>query len=122
MGSRQAYREPHLVFAAPDAPHAALELCVNFGVFAGREATPAELETLGHELLEKVESVSIVAERHYEIGSDAEAAVHQVRVAVPDEALPPEHELRELRGRLLEVTERWARLCIADRHEEIVEA
>ena len=122
MTVQETYREPALVFAAPDPPQAALELCVNFGVFAGREATPAELESLGHELLEKVASVTIVSERHYEIGADAEAAVHQVRITVPDDALPPEQELQELRGRLLEVTERWARLCIADRHEEIVEA
>ena len=118
----QTFREPALAFVVPESPQAAVELRVNFGVFAGREATQAELEALGHELLDKIANVSIVAERHYEIGSDAEAAVHQVRIAVLDEALPGDQDLGELRGRLLEVTERWARLCIADRHEEIVEA
>jgi hypothetical protein len=122
MATDATFDEPALVFAAPDYPEPALELRVNFGVFAGREATPAELETLGHELLSRFESVTIVSERHYEIGSDAEAAVHQVRIGIPVEAIPEEQELSELRGRLLEVTERWARLCIDNRHEEIVEA
>jgi hypothetical protein len=118
----QTFREPALAFAVSESPEAAVEFRVNFGVFAGREATAAELEGLGHDLLEKVARVTIVAERHYEIGGGTEAAVHQVRIAVPEEALPREHDLVELRGRLLEVAERWARLCIADRHEEIVEA
>ena len=32
-----------------------------------------------------------------------------------------ERELDELRGRLLEVSERWAQACIAERHAEIAE-
>src|SRR5213593_587879 len=121
MATDVTFAEPALVFAVPDQPDPALELRVNFGVFAGREATAAELESLGHDLLARIESVTIVAERHYEIGSDAEAAVHQVRIAVTPESLPDEQELSELRGRLLEVTERWARLCIDDRHDDVVE-
>jgi hypothetical protein len=30
-----------------------------------------------------------------------------------------EHELDELRGRLLELSERWARSCIAERHVDV---
>jgi hypothetical protein len=110
--------EPELVFAAPKRESPALELRVNFGLFAGREATPAEIETLGKELLVKVRHVSIVSERHHEIGADAECAVHQLRIEIPAEALPLwACDLPEMRGRLIEVTERWARACIADRRE-----
>jgi hypothetical protein len=114
--------EPALVFATAGREPPAVELRVNFGVFSGREATPAEIDALGKELLEKVGHVSIVSERHYAIGAEAESAVHQLRVEVPPDAISEEEgELSELRGRLFEVTERWARACIADRHEEVSE-
>jgi hypothetical protein len=100
-----------------------LELRVNFGVFAGREATEAEIELLGRELLDKLDHVSIVSERHHEIGPDAVSAVHQIRIDVPVDALPVwGRDVAELRGRLIEVTERWALACIADRHEPLNEA
>jgi hypothetical protein len=39
---------------------------------------------------------------------------------VPVDDLPDdEHELDELRGRLVEVSERWARSCIAERHVDV---
>ena len=122
MGSRQAYREPHLVFAAPDAPHAALELCVNFGVFAGREATPAEIDELADALLLEVRDVSIVAEQRHEIGDGTEAAVHQVRIEVADEDLPWADTDRDaIADRLVDAAGRWAKACIADRHAEVSE-
>jgi hypothetical protein len=105
-----------LAFAAPKREHPALELRVNFGVFAGREATQAEIDVLGRELLDKASHVSIVSERHYEIGAEAESSVHQLRIEIPADALPLwECDLPELRGRLIEVTERWASACIAER-------
>src|SRR5438270_12743999 len=101
--------EPALVFAAPVREVPVLELRVNFGVFSGREATAAEIEALARDLLEKVSHVSIVSERHYEIGAATESAVHQLRVEVPSEALPlSDADVPELRGRLIEVTDRWA--------------
>lgn len=111
-----------LAFAAdrPDPP--GLEIRVNFGVFAGREATPAEIDELARALLTHVEDVSIVSEQRHEIGGDVEAELHQVRVELDEQLLPPEREQRaELRGRLLELTERWAADCIADRHVEVSE-
>lgn len=109
-----------LVFAAPEREHPVFELRVNFGVFAGREATQAEIEALGRELLAKVSHVSIVSERHHEIGAEAESAVHQLRIDIPAEALPMwECDIPEMRGRLIEVTDRWARACIADRKQSV---
>jgi hypothetical protein len=119
-GSLAAVNEPALVFAAPKREEPALELRVNFGVFAGREATQAEIEALGKELLEKAKHVTIVSERHHEIGYEAESSVHQLRIEVPAEALPLwECDVPEMRGRLIEVTERWALGCIADRSQSV---
>jgi hypothetical protein len=115
--------ESALVFAVQEREAPVLELRVNFGVFAGRDATDAEIETLGRELLDKMDHVSIVSERHHEIGPEAGSAVHQIRIEVPADAIPLwERDLSELRGRLIEVTERWALACIADRHEPLNEA
>jgi hypothetical protein len=109
-----------LAFAVHGQEPPALEVRVNFGIFAGREATPAEIDDLGRELLEKVGAVSIVSEERHEIDTHSEASVHQVRIEVPAEALPPELGSREeLAGRLIETAERWAGACIAERHVEV---
>jgi hypothetical protein len=110
--------EERLLVFAPEAPALpALELCVNFGLFAGREVTRAEIEDLARELLTKVVRVTIVSERRYEIGGEAEAAVHQLRVLIQPGALRSDQpDLAELRGRLLEITERWARASITVRN------
>jgi hypothetical protein len=115
--------EPVIAFATRTFEPPGLEIRVNFGVFAGREATPAEIDDLAAELLGKVTEVSIVSEERHEIGPHSEAALHQVRIEVGDEDLPQdEHEIDELRGRLVEAAERWARECIAGRRVEISEA
>lgn len=111
-----------LAFAvrAPEPP--GLEVRVNFGIFAGRQATAAEVQELGALLLPEIGSVEISAETRYEIGPDSTADVHQVRIEVPQRALPAsEFQVGELAGRLVAVAERWARGCIAERHVELSE-
>jgi hypothetical protein len=99
-----------------------LEIRVNFGIFAGREATPAELDELARELLPDVGEVTVVAEQRHEVSEESEASLHQVRVEVSGERLPTDlEELEELETRLLAGAERWARVCIADRHAELTE-
>jgi hypothetical protein len=99
-----------------------LEIRINFGMHAGREATAAEIDELGKELLARVREVSIISEERHEIADGSEVQLHQVRVEVAQDDLPAgEHELDELRGRLLEVSERWAQACFAERHTEIAE-
>ena len=85
-----------------------LELVVNFGMFAGRDATAAEVERLAGALLDDLESVEIVCEHRYEFDRAREGNVYQVKVVVPREG---EH----LAGTLVEKTEAWAAECIADR-------
>jgi hypothetical protein len=115
--------EPAIAFATSTFEPPALEIRVNFGMFAGREATPAEIDDLATELLDKVPEVAIVAEDRHEISTHSEAALHQVRIEVTGDELPEdEHQLDELRGRLIETAERWARECIAGRRVEINEA
>jgi hypothetical protein len=105
-----------LAFAVHEHEPPALEVRVNFGMFAGREATPAEIDDLAAQLLEKVGSVSIVSEERHEIDTHSEAAVHQVRIEVDADSLPEELNRREeLAGRLVETAERWAGACIAER-------
>ncbi len=119
MGSH----EPAIAFATRTSEPPALEIRVNFGMFAGREATPAEIDHLAAELLDKVTEVAIVVEDRHEISAHSEAALHQVRIDVSGDELPEdEHELDEMRGRLVETADRWARECIAGRSVEISEA
>ena len=114
--------EPQLAFCVRDAEPPGVEVRVNFGVFAGRAATAAEIDELAKTLLPKVGEVAIVAERRHEIGEESEASLNQVRIEVSPEHLPDdEHELDILCGRLVEAAESWASSCIAERHAEISE-
>jgi hypothetical protein len=114
--------EPELAFCVREVEPPGVEVRVNFGVFAGRGATPAEIDDLAAALVPKVGEVSIVAEERHEIGEEAEASLNQVRIEVAPDHLPAdERELDILCGRLVEAAESWARACIAERHAEISE-
>jgi hypothetical protein len=109
-----------LAFAVHEHQTPALEVRVNFGMFAGRDATAAEIDDLAAQLLEKVGSVSIVSEERHEIDNHSEAAIHQVRIEVDSDSLPEDRIRREeLAGRLIETAERWAGACIANRHVDL---
>jgi hypothetical protein len=114
--------EPELAFCVREVEPPGVEVRVNFGVFAGRAATPAEIDELARVLLPRVGEVAIVAEERHEIAEGSEASLNLVRVEVAPEHLPQDgHELDELCGRLVEAAERWAQGCIADRHAEVAE-
>jgi hypothetical protein len=115
--------EPVIAFATRTFEPPGLEIRVNFGLFAGREATPAEIDELAAALRDKVHDLAIVSEDRHEFDDRSEAAVHQVRVEVPTEALPStDDEVVELRGRLIEAAERWAQDCFDERHAELSDA
>ena len=112
--------EPQLAFCVREVEPPGVEVRVNFGVFAGRAATPAEIDELAKVLVPKVGEVSIVAEERHEIGEGTEASINQVRIEVSPVHLPAdEHHMDHLCGRLVEAAEHWAEGCIADRHAEI---
>src|SRR5262245_53428680 len=99
-----------------------LEIRVNFGVFAGREATPAELDEIGRIVMAETGHVTIVSEHRHELGGHTETSLHQVRVDVPWSVLPHDVvEVRSVRDRLVGLCERWARGCIEERHADVVE-
>lgn len=99
-----------------------LEIRVNFGVFAGRDATSAELDDLGKLLVPESGTTSIVAEERHEMSEGVEVVLHQVRVAIPPDQVPNDRDEREmLRGRLVSLCEIWARRCIHERHADITE-
>src|SRR5713226_2064471 len=111
--------EDLLAFVARSEPPA-LEIRINFGVFASREATPAEIDELARTLLPKVGGeVSIVREERHELSEHTEVSLQQVRIEVDAEHVPADPmERAELAGRLLESAERWAEACISHRHVE----
>jgi hypothetical protein len=114
--------EPAVAFYARHPEPPALEVRVNFGIFAGREATAAEIDDLARDLLPKVGEVAIVAEDRHVVSGDSEASLHQVRIEVdPDHIPEDEHDADVLAGRIVEVAEIWARNCAADRHAEVSE-
>ena len=110
-----------IAFATEQEP-AGLEIRVNFGVFAGRDATAAELEELGKLLVPEAGEVSIVGEQRHEIAEEAEVVLHQVRVSVSPEIVPNDPGARkELCERLVTLAEIWARQCIHERHAEVTD-
>jgi hypothetical protein len=101
---------------------AGLEIRINFGVFAGRDATTAELEELGKLLLPEAGEVSIIGEERHDLAEEVEVVVHQVRVAVPPDAVPADgSDRKQFCERLVTLAEIWARQCINERHAEITE-
>ena len=111
--------EPEIAFAATPEP-TPLEIRVNFGVFTGRAATPAEIDDLARALLPQIAEVSIVAEERHEISEGVEASLHQVRVEITEENLPATPEARaELESTLVAEAGRWAQACADERHIEI---
>jgi hypothetical protein len=109
--------DPRIAFCVSPTKPPGLELRVNFGVFAGRPVTPAEIDELGRYLLDEVEAVTIVAEDRHELDRTLETSVHLVRVEIADRHLPGNDlDRRRLEHTLVERAEHWARACIANRH------
>jgi hypothetical protein len=115
-------RDLTMAFAVRGQQPPAIEVRVNFGVYAGREATPAEIDRLAEWLLDEVGEVSIISEERHEIDANVEASVHQVRIELAQDRVPGRDDERDaLEEKLLERAEHWARLCVADRHAEIAD-
>jgi len=114
--------DPPIAFASSALEPPSLEIRVNFGIFAGREATPAELDEIGRAVMTEAGHVTIVSEHRHELDGSTETSLHQVRVAVPWAVLP--HDVVEagwVRDRLIRLCEDWALGCIEERHAEVVE-
>jgi hypothetical protein len=109
-----------MAFVVEDRERPAIEVRINFGVFAGRDATPAELDRLAEFLLDEVGEVSIISEERHEIDENVEASVHQVVVQVAGGSRDPDRD--DVAQKIVERANHWVRICVADRHAEIADA
>ena len=107
-----------MAFIVEGRDQPAIEVRVNFGVFAGRAATPAELDRLAEFLLDETGEVSIISEERHEIDENVEASVHQVVVQVADGGRDPD----AVAQKIVERADHWVRICGAERHAEIADA
>ena len=110
-----------IAFVTEPRPGAAVEVRVNFGIFAGRDVTNAEIDELAQLLLPEVPELSIVAEERHAIDAEVEVSVHQVRIEIAEDAVPAETDIARLGDRVVALAERWADSCISDRHAEVSE-
>ena len=106
--------EPAIALRTREHEEPALEVRVNFGVFAGRHATPAELQVLARELRALLPAFAIVSEERHEFGGSVEASVHQVVVEGPREHAGDEPDV--LGERIVLAANGWALECIESRH------
>jgi hypothetical protein len=93
----------------------AFDVRINFGVFAGRNATQAEIDDLAGGLQEVVASFAIVAEERHEFANNVEASARQIVIEVLPEYAGPDAD--GLCKRVVARAEQWAKTCIRDRTE-----
>jgi hypothetical protein len=106
--------EPAISLRVQDHEEPGIEVRVNFGLFAGRHATPAEIDELAAALRELVPEFAIVAEEWHEFGGDVEASVSQVVIEVAQEHDAGVPEV--LGEHIVLAANGWALDCIASRH------
>jgi hypothetical protein len=106
--------EPAISLHVREHDEPGIEVRVNFGVFAGRHATPAEIDELAVALRDFVPAFSVVSEERHEFGDAVEASVHQVVVELPRDVVGEEPEL--LAQKIVFAANGWALECIAARH------
>ena len=107
--------DPAIAFRVPAHEGPALEVRVNFGVYAARNATAAEIDDLARVLRAEAAVFTIVAEARHEFGDSFETALHQVVIEInPQHAEGITDEVGE---RIVATAERWAATCIASRSE-----
>ena len=107
MGTTGAVSEPSLAFRVHEPAQPSLVVRVNFGVFAGRNATQAEIDDLARSLHDILDSFAIVAEERHEFGGDVEAMLRQIVIEVDGDDAAAD--------RVIARAEAWAADCIAAR-------
>ena len=88
---------------------------MNFGVFAGRNATQAEIDDLARLLNDVVESFAIVAEERHEFGSAVETSLRQVVIEVGSDYVGEDAEM--MCERIVARAEQWASDSIRSRSD-----
>jgi hypothetical protein len=109
--------EPAVALRVRTREEPGIEVRINFGVFAGRAVTPAEIDELARRVRDLVPAFAIVAEDRHEFGGAVEASVHQVVIDVRSEHADPEADV--LAERIVLVANGWALDCIESRHTDL---
>ena len=105
--------EPAISLLVHEHEEPGIEVRINFGLFAGRHVTPAEIDELAATLGDLLPAFAILSEQRHEFGGAVEASVHQVVVEVPREHAA---EADFLAGQIVFAANGWALDCIASRH------
>jgi hypothetical protein len=113
MGAAGELTEPTIAFRVQERDEPGLEIRVNFGMFAGRHATQAEIDDLARSLNDVVESFTVVAEEVHELGGSVEAARRPIAIRIATEDAGDDAEL--LGERVVARAEAWASDCIRSR-------
>jgi hypothetical protein len=111
--------DPAIAFCVREHEDPALEVRVNFGVFAGRDVTPAEIDDLARSLRDELPAFSIVSEERHEFGGDVEASLHQVVIEV--ERAHAGDDASALCDRIVGMADEWVAACIAARHSDLAD-
>jgi hypothetical protein len=115
MGAARELTEPTIAFRVRERDEPGLEIRVNFGMFAGRNATQAEIDDLARSLNDVVESFTVVAEEVHEFGGSVEASLRQIAIRVaPEDA---GDDVDTLCHRVVARAETWASDCIRSRSD-----
>jgi hypothetical protein len=104
-----------IAFRGGDREAVAFDVRINFGVFAGRNATQAEIDDLAGGLQEVVASFAIIAEERHEFANNVEASARQIVIQVLPEYAGP--DVDGLCKRVVARAELWAKSCIRERTE-----
>jgi hypothetical protein len=111
--------EPAIAFCVREHDDPALEVRVNFGIFAGRQATPAEIDDLARALHDELASFTIVAEERHQFGGVVETSVHQVVVEVEREL--DRSDIAVVCERVVGIADQWVGDCTASRHMDVAD-
>jgi hypothetical protein len=115
MGTPRGLIKQAIAFRVRDRELPALEVRINFGVFAGRNATQAEIGDLAGALNEEIASFAILAEERHEFANDVESSVRQIVIEISPEYAGS--DIDELGGRVMVRAEQWASACTHERSE-----
>jgi hypothetical protein len=105
--------DPAIAFRVPPHEEPVIEVRVNFGVYAGRNATPAEIDDLAHQLRDEAPQFTITMEERHEFGNDRETSLRQVVIEVEKQSAGSDADA--LAARIVAKANQWASDCIASR-------
>jgi hypothetical protein len=104
-----------IAFRVRERDERALEVRVNFGMFAGRNATNAEIDDLASTLQDIVGAFAVVAEERHEFGGSVEATLRQIVIEIGRGEVGEDVDM--LCERVVARAEQWASTCIKSRSE-----